>query len=280
MQSSEVLCRTVAIVAPDRGLPPGYRLSRPFSAGARGRGPAVAMVVLPSAYSVNPRKWRVTGMARSAVADRNSMEIPARSRSAGPEHIPRRASRMSSAGQPENNDLTRRQGFEVRVRHPAGGASLRRLLRAARRGRRRLSRSQRHVLAAIQNELQADADLAASFSAFASVTLGTAMPKAERLPARGTLPGWRRGWRRCWRHCWRALLNRRIMPAVAVVAALAAALAVALAVALTASSPGGQTPSCHPVYAVASVCSGSSSAPAGVGGPLQASDLPHVHGGR
>jgi len=208
-------------------------------------------------------------MARSAVADRNSMEIPARSRSAGSEHIPRRASRMSSAGEPENNDLSRRQGFEVRVRHPAGGASLCQLLRAARRDRLRWSGSQRHVLAAIRNELQADSNLAASFSAFTSVTSGAAMPKAERLPARSTLPGWRR--------CCRAVLNRRIMPVVAVVAALVAVLALGLAVALTASSPGGQT-RCDPAYAFASACSGPSSAPAGVGGPLQASYLPLVYG--
>ena len=78
---------------------------------------------------------------------------------------------MSSAGQPENNDLTHRQGSEVHVRHPAGGASLRKLLQAARRDRLRLPASQRHVLAAIQNELQADAELAAAFSAFTSVTV-------------------------------------------------------------------------------------------------------------
>ncbi len=175
---------------------------------------------------------------------------------------------MSSAGQPENNDLTRRQGFEVRVRHPAGGASLWQLLRAARRDRLRLSRSQRHVLAAIQNELQADADLAASFSAFTSVTLGAAIPKAERLPARSTLPGWRR--------CCRAFLNRRIMPIVAVVAALAAVLVLGLAVALTASSPGGQT-RCDPAYAFAPACPGPSSAPSGVGGQLQWSSPPPAY---
>ena len=175
---------------------------------------------------------------------------------------------MSSAGQPENNDLSRRQGFEVQVRHPAGGASLWRLLRAARRDRLRLSTSQRHVLAAIQNELQADADLAAAFSAFTSVTRGAAMPKTERLPARSTQAGWRR--------CCRAFLNRRIMLVVAVVAAPAAMLAFGLAVALTASSPGGQT-GCHPAYAFASACSGPSSAPAGVGGQLQWSSPPPAY---
>jgi len=206
-------------------------------------------------------------MARSAVADTNSMETPARSRSAGSEHIPRRASRMSSADQPENNDLTRRQGFEVQVRHPAGGASLWQPLRAAGRDRLRLSRSQRHVLAAIQNELQADADLAASFSAFTSVTLGAAMPKAERLSAPNTLAGWRR--------C-RAFLNRRIMLVVAAVAASATVLALGLALALTASSPGGQT-RCDPAYAFAPACPGPSSAPAGVGGQLQWSSPPPAY---
>ena len=59
---------------------------------------------------------------------------------------------MSSAGEPENNDLTRRQGFEVHVRHLAGGANLWQLLRTARRDRLRLPASQRHVLAEIPNE--------------------------------------------------------------------------------------------------------------------------------
>lgn len=187
----------------------------------------------------------------------------------GSEHIPRRARRMSSAGQPENNDLTCRQGFEAQVRHPAGGAGLRQLLRAARRVRLRSSRSQRHVLAAIQNELQADAELAAAFSAFTSVTFGAAMPAAERLPAWSTLAGWRR--------CCRAFLNRRIMLVVAAVAASAMVPALGLALALTAPSPGGQT-RCDPAYAFASACPGPSSAPAGLGGPLQASDLPPVYG--
>jgi hypothetical protein len=177
---------------------------------------------------------------------------------------------MSSAGQPENNDVTRRPGFGVRVRHPAGGASLGRLLRAARRVRLRLSRSQRHALAAIQNELQADTDLAAAVSAFTTVTLGAAMPEAERLPAWRTLAGWRR--------CCRAFLNPRIMLVVATVAASATVLALGLALALT-SSPGGQT-RCDPAYAFAPACHGPSWAPAGVGGSLQASNLPPAHGRR
>jgi hypothetical protein len=176
---------------------------------------------------------------------------------------------MSSAGEPENNDLSRRQGFEVRVRHPAGGASLWQLLRAARRDRLRLSGSQRRVLAAIQNELQADADLAAAFSAFTSVTSGADIPKAERLSARNTLAGWRR--------CCRAFLNRRITLVVAVVAAPAALLALGLALALTASSPGGQQTGCEPAYAFASACYGPSGAPAGVGGQLQRSSPPPAY---
>ena len=168
---------------------------------------------------------------------------------------------MSSAGQPENNDVTRRQGLEVQVRHPAGGVRLWRLLRIAGRRRLRLSGNQRHVLAVIQNELQADAELAAAFSAFASVTVGAAMPKAERQPARSTLAGWR------------AFLKRRIMIVVAVVAALAAVLALALA----ASSAGRQTP-CDPAYAFAPACHGPSWTPAGVGGQLQASYPPPAYG--
>jgi hypothetical protein len=176
---------------------------------------------------------------------------------------------MSSAGQPEDNDLSRCQGFEVRVGHPAGGASLWQLLRAARSVRLRSSRSQRHVLAAIQNELQADTYLAAAFSAFTSVTFGAAMPESERLPARSMLAGWRR--------CCRAFQNRRTIPVVTVVAALGAVLAFGLALALAVSSPGGQT-RCDRAHAFASACSGPSSAPAGVGGPLQASDLPPAYG--
>ena len=160
---------------------------------------------------------------------------------------------MSSAGQPENNDLTHRQGSEVHVRHPAGGARLRKLLQAARRGRLRLPAGQRHVLAAIQNELQADTELAAAFSAFTSVTFSAAMPKTERLPARSTLAGWR--------GCCRAALNRRIMIVVAVVAALAAVLALAPA----ASWMGGQHTSCEPAYAFAPACHGPSWAPGGRG---------------
>ena len=156
---------------------------------------------------------------------------------------------MSSAGQPENNDATRRQGLEVQVRHPAGGARLWQRLRTARRGRLPSSRSQRHALAAVQNELQADAELAATFSAFTSVTAGAAMPKVERLPARSTLAGWR------------AFLKRRIMLVLVVAAALVAVLALALA----ASSTGRQT-GCDPAYAFAPACHGSSWAPAGVGG--------------
>jgi hypothetical protein len=200
-------------------------------------------------------------MARSAVAGRNSLETPARSWQVGAEHIPRRTSRMSSAGQPESNDVTRRQGSEVQVRHPAGGARLWQRLRTARRVRLRLSGCQRHVLAAIQNELQADAELAAAFSAFTSATVGAAMPKAERLPTRSTLAGWR------------AFLKRRIMLVVAAVAALAAVLALALA----ASSAGRQTP-CDPAYAFAPACHGPSWAPADVGGQLRASYPPPAYG--
>jgi hypothetical protein len=133
-----------------------------------------------------------------------------------------------------------------------------------------LPRTQRRALAAIRSELQADADLAAAFSAFTSVALGAAMPKAEQLSALGTLAGWRR--------CCRVLLNRRIMLVVAAVVIPAALLALGLAVALTASSPGGQQTRCDPVYAFARACPGASSAPAGGGGPLQASDRPPVRG--
>ena len=176
---------------------------------------------------------------------------------------------MFGAGQPENNDLSRRQGFEAQVWHPAGGASLWQLLRAARSDRLRLPGSQRHVLAAIQNELQADAELAASFSAFTSATSGAAMPKIERLPAWSTLAGWRR--------CGRAFLNRRIILVVAVLVPLAAMVALALAL----SSPGGQQTRCQPAYAFAPACHGPSWTPAGAEGQLQGSSPPptYAYGG-
>jgi hypothetical protein len=170
---------------------------------------------------------------------------------------------MSSSGQPENNDLSRRQGFEARMRHPAGGASLWPLLGAARGRRVRLSGSQRHVRVAIQNELQADPELAASFSAFTSVTSGAAMPKTERLPTWSMLAGWRR--------CRRAFLNRRVMLVVAVLVPFAALVALALA----ASSPGAQQTRCEPAYAFAPACHGPSWAPAGV--QLQGSSLPPIY---
>lgn len=168
---------------------------------------------------------------------------------------------MSSASQPENNDVTRRPGSEVQVRHFAGGARLWRRLRTARRGRLRLSSSQQHVLAAVQNELQADAELATAFSAFTSVTAGTAMPKTERLPALSLLGGRR------------AFLKRRIMLVVIVVAVLGPVLALALA----ACSAGRQT-GCDPAYAFAPACHGPSWAPTGVGGQLQASYRPPAYG--
>lgn len=170
---------------------------------------------------------------------------------------------MSSSGQPENNDLSRRQGFEARVRHPAGGASLWQLLRAARRDRLGLPGSQRHVLAAIQDDLQADTDLAAAFSAFTSATVGAAMPKTERMPTWSRLADWRR--------CCRAFLNRRIMLVVAVLVPSAALVALALA----ASSPGAQQTRCEPAYAFAPACHGPSWTPAGV--QLQGSTLPPTY---
>ena len=170
---------------------------------------------------------------------------------------------MSSSGQPENNGLSRRQGFEARVRHPARRASLWRLLRTARRDRLGLSGSQRHVLAAIQDDLQADTELAAAFSLFTSATSGAAMPRIERLPTWRTLAGWRAG-------C-RALLNRRIMLVVAVLVPFAALVALALA----ASSLGAQQTRCEPAYAFAPACHGPSWTPAGV--QLQGSTLPPTY---
>jgi len=103
-----------------------------------------------------------------------------------------------------------------------------------------LANSQRHILAAIQDELQADPDLAASFSAFASVTRGTVMPEAEQLA----------GWRRFWRAGLLRFLDRHILLAVAIVACLATLLTLALA----ASSPGSHHYRCQPFSASARAC--------------------------
>jgi hypothetical protein len=166
---------------------------------------------------------------------------------------------MSSASQPENNGLSRQHPFAAQVRHPVGGASLWQLLRAARGDRHGLSSSQRDVLAAIRDELQADAELATSFSAFTGVTIGAAMPKTEQLPASGTLARWRRRGR--------ALLNWRIMIVVAAMVTFVALLVLAL----TASSPGRQQNPC------ALTCPATSGAPAGVNGQSAGSTLPPAY---
>jgi len=103
-----------------------------------------------------------------------------------------------------------------------------------------LANSQRHILAAIQDELQADPDLAASFSAFASVTRGTGMPEAEQLA----------GWRRFRLVGLLALLDRHILLAVAIVACLATALTLVLA----AASPGSRNYRCEPFSASTRMC--------------------------
>ena len=159
---------------------------------------------------------------------------------------------MSSAGQPENNDLSQDHDRASRARHSAAGGTRRRLLRAARRIRRlQLSRSQRHVLAAIRDELQAEAELAALFSLFTSATSGAAMPKTERVPAWGGLAGWGRRL---------AFLNRRIVLAVAIMVPFAAVVALALAL----SSPGGHQVRCGPSHALDTACPGSYQVPAGI----------------
>lgn len=103
-----------------------------------------------------------------------------------------------------------------------------------------LANSQRHILAAIQDELQADPDLAASFSAFASVTRGTVMPEAEQLA----------GWRRFWRVVLLTFLDRHILIAVATVACLATVLTLLLA----AASPGNHAYRCEAFSVSARMC--------------------------
>jgi hypothetical protein len=161
---------------------------------------------------------------------------------------------MSSAGQPENDDLSRDHGCAPQMRHPAGGAS-----------QWRMPRHQRHVLAATAGELRADAELAALFSYFTSTTAGAAMPETERLPAWRPLAGWRR---------WLAFLSRRMVLAVAVVIPLAAVVA---ALALALSAPGGKQIRCAPSYASASGCTGSYGTPAGLEWQLQGSSVQPAH---
>jgi hypothetical protein len=161
---------------------------------------------------------------------------------------------MSSAGQPENDDLSRDHGCAPQARHPAEGAS-----------RWRPSRRQRHVLAATAGELRTDAELAALFSYFTSTTAGAAMPETERLPAWRPLAGRRR---------WLAILSRRMVLAVAVVVPLATVVA---ALALMLSTPGGKQIRCVPSYASAAGCTGSYGTPAGMEWQLQGSSVQPTH---
>ena len=109
-----------------------------------------------------------------------------------------------------------------------------------------LPNSRRHILAAIEGELQADSDLAASFSAFTSVTRGTTMPTVEQLRLRR----WLASWRSMWRIGAPALTNGQVVFVMAVIVALAVGLTVALAAAL----PGGHQDRCEPAYASARTC--------------------------
>ena len=108
-----------------------------------------------------------------------------------------------------------------------------------------LPNSQRHILAAIEDELQADPDLAASFSAFTSVTRGAAMPAVEQLRLRS----WLASWRSLWRGGLPESMNRQIALLVAMMAALAVGLTVALAALL-----GGHQARCEPACACARTC--------------------------
>jgi hypothetical protein len=109
-----------------------------------------------------------------------------------------------------------------------------------------LPNSRRHILAAIEDELQEDPDLAASFSAFTSVTRGATMPAVEQLRLRR----WLASWRSLWRVGAPALTNGQVVFVVAVIAALAVGLTIALAVVL----PGGHQDRCEPAYASARTC--------------------------
>jgi hypothetical protein len=90
-----------------------------------------------------------------------------------------------------------------------------------------LPNSQLQILAAIENELQADPELDSAFSAFTKVTLSADMPTAEQLAAPVSLTGWRG----------RPRLRRMIVPLVVLVAAFG----ITLAVVLGALSAGHQT---------------------------------------
>jgi hypothetical protein len=94
---------------------------------------------------------------------------------------------------------------------------------------------QLQILAAIENELQADPELDSAFSAFTSVTRSADMPAAEQLAAPDSLTGWR-GWPR---------LSRMIVP----LAVLVAAFGITLVVVLAALSAGHQT-RCGPQGAI------------------------------
>jgi hypothetical protein len=101
-----------------------------------------------------------------------------------------------------------------------------------------LPNSQLQILAAIENELQADQNLAAAFLAFTSVTQSADMPAAEQLET----PISRTGWRTSLRKGLPTFPGRLI----AAIVATAAAVVIALAALLTAV-PGGNRNRCGPV---------------------------------
>jgi hypothetical protein len=105
-----------------------------------------------------------------------------------------------------------------------------------------LPNSQLQILAAIENELQADPSLGSAFSAFTSVTRSAAMPAAEQLRT----PNWVAGWRGSRRMRRTAFLGRMIVPVVAIVAAVVIALTAALA-----AWPESGRDSCEPAGAAA-----------------------------
>jgi hypothetical protein len=119
------------------------------------------------------------------------------------------------------------------------------------------------VLAAVEAELQADAELAAAFCAFAGVTASAAMPKVERLPARGKPAGWL------------AFLRRRVMLVVVATGVLVAVLALTLA-----ACSAGRPAACDRSYAFAPACHGPSGAPVGVAGQVRVSYPPPGYGHR
>lgn len=102
-----------------------------------------------------------------------------------------------------------------------------------------LPNSQLQILAAIENELQADPTLTSSFSAFTGATQSAGMPAAEQL---GT-PNWLTGWR-----SFQRTERRWSLAVIVLIASVAGIMVITLVMTVVAVSMGDRG-GCEPVGA-------------------------------